>query len=386
MTQTLPPSAALDVATGTADGTSVESTYPMRRWVFEDSLGRFDIDLGDSHVQCGTLDSLRLPGNMELNYGVDRGTPALIELIADRYLGSADRVMVTHGAQEALYLLYSTLLRPGDGVIAFRPGWQQAWDVPLKRGCDVQVVDLAEDFSIDLEALALAAGPNLRLITVNSPSNPTGRRIRHRELTALVELAEQTNAYIVLDEEYVLDLASSPALRSDRFISVSSLSKMYGFPGLRVGWMYGPPEIVNACAEYKHLTSISNSVLCEALAVDVLSRWQEWARQYNRLTDEGLHLLTNWAQRHTGQLELVSPEGTPFAWLHLRTGESSLSFARRVLDQRVLVMPAETLGATRGVRIAFAREPDVLLEGLERISSVLSSPFATNQPRKRATS
>lgn len=350
---------------------SVEQGYPMRKWVFEESLGRFDIDLGDSHVQCGTLAQLHVPADLELNYGVDRGSADLIELVADRYLGSADRVIVTHGAQEALYLLYCTLLRPGDRVIAFRPGWQQAWDVPVKLGCDVQVLDLAEDFSIDLEALERAAGPNLRLITVNTPSNPTGRRIRHRELEALHALAERTDAYIVLDEEYVLDLAASPALRSDRFVSVSSLSKMYGFPGLRVGWMYGPREVVSACAEYKHLTSISNSVLCESLAVDVLQRWQEWARQYHRLTDEGLHVLTEWAAKHPGQLRLVPPEGTPFAWVHLTTGEDSLSFARRVLDTGVLIMPAETLGAERGVRLAFAREPHILAEGLRRISGVL---------------
>lgn len=352
---------------------AAEQGYPMRRWVFEDSLGRYDIDLGDSHVQCGTLSQLHVPDDLELNYGVDRGSPALIELVADRYLGSTDRVIVTHGAQEALYLLYCTLLRPGDGVIAFRPGWQQAWDVPVKLGCDVRVLDLAEDFSIDLDALETAAGPNLRLITLNTPSNPTGRRIRYREFEALSALAERTDAYIVVDEEYVLDLAASPALRGDRFVSVSSLSKMYGFPGLRVGWMYGPPEVVTACAEYKHLTSISNSVLSESLAVDVLQRWQEWARQYHRLTGEGLHILTEWAARYPEQLRLVPPEGTPFAWVHLTTGESSLSLARRVLDRGVLIMPAETLGSVRGVRLAFAREPEILHEGLRRIGHVLDA-------------
>ncbi|MFC5908682.1 aminotransferase class I/II-fold pyridoxal phosphate-dependent enzyme [Streptacidiphilus monticola] len=350
-----------------------DAGYPMRRWVFEDSLGRFDIDLGDSHVQCGSMSQLHVPVDLELNYGVDRGSPDLVELVADRYLGSADRVVVTHGAQEALFLLYSTLLRPGDRVVAFRPGWQQAWDVPRRMGCDVRVLDLTEDFSIDLEALEAAAGPELRLITLNTPSNPTGRRIRHREFEALCAVAERCDAYIVLDEEYVLDLAASPALRGDRFVSVSSLSKMYGFPGLRVGWMYGPPDVVSACAEFKHLTSISNSVLTESLAVDVLQRWQEWARQYHRLTDEGLHILTEWAARYPQALRLVPPEGTPFAWLHLTTGGSSLSFARQVLDTGVLIMPAETLGSVRGVRLAFAREPQILREGLSRIGRVLEA-------------
>ncbi|MGE5827050.1 MAG: pyridoxal phosphate-dependent aminotransferase [Micromonosporaceae bacterium] len=353
--------------------TALAAVYPMRRWVFEDALGRYDIDLGDSHVACGRIAKLTVPAELELNYGVDRGTPELATLVAGRY-GRDDpaHVLITHGAQEALYLLYCTLLRPGDRVLAFRPGWQQAWEAPARLGCRVELLDLADDFSLDLAAVAAAAGPDLRLITVNSPSNPTGRRVRPTELDALVALAERTGAYVVLDEEYRLDLSASPAVDSVRIVSVSSISKVYGFPGLRVGWMYGPPEIVSACAEYKHLTSISNSVLCEALAADVLRRRAELALEYHRLTEGGLRLLVDWAADHAGQVRLVPPEGTPFAWLHLTTGEPSLAFARRVLDARVLVMPAETLGGAQGIRLSFAREPDELAEGLRRVGESLS--------------
>jgi aspartate/methionine/tyrosine aminotransferase len=361
-------------------GAEASPGYPMRQWVFEDSLGRFDIDLGDSHVQCGDLGDLALPARLELNYGVDRGSPELARLIAGRYGGSADRVVVTHGAQEALYLLYCTLLRPGDRVVAFRPGWQQAWDAPDRLGCEQHVLDLADDFSIDLDALEAVTERGCALITLNTPSNPTGRRLRDGELDAILRLAERANAYVILDEEYVLDLSRSPATRDDRLVSVSSLSKVAGFPGLRVGWMYGPPAIVSACAQYKHLTSISNSVLCETLAVDILSRWDEYVRNYQTLTENGLRLLEEFTSRHPAELSLTPPEGTPFAWLALRTGESALAFARRVLDARVLVMPGETLGAAGGIRISFAREPALLAEGLARIEATLATPPAAQDP------
>jgi aspartate/methionine/tyrosine aminotransferase len=351
---------------------AVDRGYPMRRWVFEDAYGRYDIDLGDSHVACGTLAGLRLPADIELSYGVDRGTPELARLVAARYHDDPGRVLVTHGAQEALYLLYATLLRPGDQVIAFRPGWQQAWEAPRRLGGRVDVVDLTGDFAIDVAAVAAVAGPELRVITVNSPANPTGRRIRAEEFRALAELADRTGAYLLVDEEYVLDLSASPALHGGRVVSVSSISKMYGFPGLRIGWMYGPADVVSACAEYKHLTSIANSVLCESLAADVLSRWEDFDREYRRLTEGGLRLLREWVARSADRLRLVPPEGTPFAWLHLRNGESSLSFARRVLDAGVLVMPAETLGGSGGLRVTFARETDQLAEGLRRIGRTLS--------------
>lgn len=350
----------------------------MNQWVFEDSLGRYDIDLGDSHVQCGTLRTLSVPADLELSYGVDRGIPELAQLVAWRYGGPADHVVVTHGAQEALYLLYCTLLRPGDRVVAFSPGWQQALEVPRRLGCEQVTLGLASDFSIDLAELEAVAERGLRLITVNSPANPTGRRLRPDELDAIMALADQTGAYVVLDEEYVVDLSTSPATRHARLISVSSLSKIAGLPGLRVGWMYGQPAIVAACAQYKHLTSISNSVLCETLAAGVLARWDSYITTYNTLTGDGLDLLNDFTGRHPCEVQLVPPEGTPFAWLTLTTGESSLSFARRVLDQGVMVMPAETLGGVNGIRLSFAREPATLARGLGRIETVLAATPASH--------
>lgn len=357
---------------------AADSGYPMRRWVFEDAVGRYDIDLGDSHVQCGTLQQLRVPHDIELGYGCDRGGRRLRGLIADLYGGRPDSVAVTHGSQEALYLLYNVLLGPGDQVITFRPGWQPSWVVPSQLGCRVDVINLGPDFIIGIEAVAEAAGPGLKLIVVNTPGNPTGRVIGEPELRAMADLAASTGAYLVLDEEYSLDLSRSAAARGGRIVSVSSLSKVYGFPGLRTGWMYGPADLVAACVERKHLTSISNSVLCEALACDALARREFYLDQYSRLTGSGLGQLREWAARNAHAVRLVPPEGTPFGWLWLTTGEPSLSFCRRVLQTGVLVMPGETLGARGGFRLCFAREPDELAEGLRRIETVLATASATD--------
>jgi len=346
--------------------------YPMRRWVFEDSIGRYDIDLGDSHVQCGHAGQFTVPADLELNYGFDRGSAALRERVAARYGGDAEQVVITHGAQEALYLLYCTLLRPGDRVLAFRPGWQQATDAPRRLGADVQVVDLAEDFSLDLAAIERVAAGGLRLITLNTPGNPSGRRIRDTELAAVRAIAERCGAYLVVDEEYLIELTESAALSGPRTISVSSLSKIAGLPGLRVGWMYGPADLVSACAEYKHLTTISTSVLCETLAVEALSNWAHYRAEYDRLTAIGLEHLHAFVGRHADLMRLQPPEGTPFAWLQLAPGNSSLELSRAMLDAGVLLMPGETLGKPGGIRISFAREAPVITEGLARFDQVLS--------------
>jgi aspartate/methionine/tyrosine aminotransferase len=350
----------------------------MRRWVFEDALGRYDIDLGDSHVHCATFGQLQAPpGELVLDYGVDRGGAELRRLVAGLYGGAPDSVLVTHGAQEALFLLLSTLLSPGDTVVTVQPGWRQAVDLPGLLGCRVEVVPLGRDLAVDVDRIT-AVADHARVIVITSPSNPTGLRTGPAQLRALADLVEHTGGWLVLDEEYRLDLSGSLAVDAERVVSVSSLSKIFGMPGLRTGWMYGPRPVVDRCAERKHLTTISNSVLTEALACGIISRREAYAAEYERLCRHGLHLLAEWAERRAGAVRLVEPEGTPFAWMWLDTGESSLSFCRRVLETRVLLMPGDTVGASGGVRVTFARDAGVLAEGLRRVGTVLDTTDATD--------
>lgn len=345
--------------------------YPMQRWVFQGTPGRFDIDLSSSYVRTGRLSELTVPEGLVLSYGADRGIEELRTAIAGLYGGSADSVLVTHGAEEALFLLYCTLLAPGDQVITFRPGWQQSWDAPAMLGCQVDVLDLAPDFSIDPNQVTATATSALRMIIVNSPGNPTGRRMLAAELAGLAAVAERHDAYLVLDQEYELDLADCGVARSDRVVSVSGLSKVFGFAGLRIGWMYGTPEVVDRCADRKHLTTISNSVLCEVLACEVLSRRDSYVAEYDCRVQAGLEIARRWADRNAGRIRLMQPDRTPFAWVYLDTGEPSLSFCRRVLDERVLLMPAETLGGSGGFRLGLSPASEgQLTAGLARIDYV----------------
>ncbi|MFF7868654.1 aminotransferase class I/II-fold pyridoxal phosphate-dependent enzyme [Streptomyces qaidamensis] len=347
--------------------------YPMRRWVFEDARGRYDIDLGDSHVDCSTVGDLPWPADLVLDYGTDAGGDRLRSLVADGYGRGADHVGITHGAQEALYLLYNALLRPGDHVVVFTPGWQQARAVPEALGCEVSCVGLTADGRPDVAAATELVGPRTRAVVLNSPCNPSGRRLADDEAEPLLAALRRHGGYLLLDEEYVADLAADSLLgRLERSVSVSSLSKVYGFPGLRTGWMCGPPELVRAAMDLKHLTTISNSVLTERLAAEVMERREHYLARYRRLTSDGYRALRAWAAGHEGAVRVMEPEGTPFAWLSLDTGETSLSLCRRVLDRgRVLLMPAEVFDSEQGLRVTFAREESVLRAGLDRLGALL---------------
>jgi aspartate/methionine/tyrosine aminotransferase len=366
----------------------------MRRWVFDEARGKYDIDLGDSNVDCGTVRDLfsagRDPGDLlglELDYGTDRGTERLGGLIADRYGREPSEVGVAHGAQEALYLLYRTLLRPGDEVVTFMPGWPQAQDVPASIGCHVNLVLNDPSGGADIGRAMELLGPRTRMVVLNSPCNPTGRRVSAGQVAELAAWLRRYGTFLVLDEEYVADLRAESLLGVyERTVSVSSVSKIYGFPGLRTGWMCGPAETVSAAMRYKHNTTISNSVLSEELAARVLERHEEYALRYQSLAHDGLEILRNWIHRHQEIARLVEPEGTPFAWLELRIPCSSLALCRLALEQvGVLLMPAEVFDAEAGVRITFARRPSVLREGLDRLSGVLDKELSRAADLKHGT-
>jgi len=351
----------------------VRDGYPMHRWVFEDAYGRYDIDLGDSNVECGQVGDLAVPGELVLDYGNASGTEALRAAVAELYGRGVAEVGVTHGAQEALYLLYRTLLRPSDHVLVLSPGWRQAVAVPELIGCRVEVVEHLPTGHPHVGGAVGALRPDTRVIVINTPDNPTGKRIRPSDVDSLVAAARSVGAFLVLDEEYVVDLgADSLAGRYERAVSVSSVSKVYGLPGLRVGWLCGPADVVTNAMDYKHFTSIANSVLAERLATQVLDRRAEFHARYARLVTAGRPILEDWAAAHPDRLRLSQPEGTPFAWVDLRGAGSSLDFCRAVLDEaKVLLMPAEVFGREHGFRITFAREPSTLRAGLARVDESL---------------
>ena len=125
------------------------SNYKIQDWLFQEADGKFEIDLAESGIQYHHFHDLDLTENYHLNYSLDSGDNTLRKIIADKYGVDFSQVMVTNGSQEALYILYQTLLNPNDHVITFSPGWQQSWDVPVALGAKVDVIDLSKNKGLD---------------------------------------------------------------------------------------------------------------------------------------------------------------------------------------------------------------------------------------------
>ena len=213
--------------------------------------------------------------NIPLNYSEARGTHELRARIAATYDGlTPDDILITTGAIEANYLLFNALLAPGDEVVSVFPAYQQLYTVPEAIGCTVQTVTLREEdgYRYDVDELRRLVTDRTRMIVINTPHNPTGAALSAAECRAVYEIADSVGAYMLADEAYrwitVDGVPLPPPMRDlgPRAISVGTLSKPFGIPGLRLGWMAATAEIAARCWSYRDYTSLSPSGLSDYLA------------------------------------------------------------------------------------------------------------------------
>jgi aspartate/methionine/tyrosine aminotransferase len=362
----------------------------MQEWIFKESFGRYDLDLGDSNVDLADLRSL--PGlddiaSIPLGYGHEAGLPALRSAIAELYPHAAARnVLVSHGAQEAFSLLIRSLdPRPRGEALVMGSGWTQHSVFPAEAGMTVRTIDLSPDAEELLTKAAEAISWRTQVIVVASPDNPTGWTATVEFLAGLAEIADAYDALLIVDEEYVIDTSYSMACTADSVAIVSGLSKLHGLPGLRLGWCIASADAIARCTERKHLTTISNSVLCESIALAVLENNGVFIDRARELCGTGSRILREWAVDHPMVEVLGSTTELPFAWLYLGEETDSLALARRLLGDGILVVPGEVFGQPHHLRIAIGRPASSLARGLERLGHAITAEGCSSPSAEAAS-
>ena len=230
-------------------------------------------DLGPA-LQVEGLDDLLLC------YGDHLGDPSLREAVAAGGAGlSADDVLVMPGAAAALFATATSLLEPGDHAVIVRTNYATNLETPRAIGADLDIVDLAyaDAWRLDVARVASLVRPGVtKLISVTCPHNPTGTMLDLATLHDLVAVAERAGSVLLVDETY-RDLTHGAQLPmaatlSERAISVSSMSKAYGLPGLRVGWaVCRDPQLAETLLAAKEQMFICGATLDEAIAARVLA-------------------------------------------------------------------------------------------------------------------
>lgn len=274
-------------------------------------------NLAESSVTDLTFGELNIQLNeLKLEYIPHRGNVLLRQMLATEAGGLLpDQALLTNGACGALFIINTALLTPADHLIVVRPNYATNIEVPLTIGCSISYVDLqlSAGWRVNLQTIEAAITPATKLISITTPHNPTGMVMTQAELQALVALAERKNIYLLVDETYRDTCFTTPypvvASMSERVISVSSLSKAFGLPGLRIGWLITRnTELMEQFLAAKEMIYISNAALDEEVATQFYRQKEKFAAVINQKAMENFQLLCAWLQQEPA-LEYVLPQG-----------------------------------------------------------------------------
>jgi aspartate/methionine/tyrosine aminotransferase len=313
-----------------------------------------------------------------LDYGVNPGRTELRAAIAEMYPGkSAGDILITHGAIEANWLLMHALVSPGDRVVCAWPVYQQLWQIAAYLGAKVHKWD--SRFDPDFVNLRKLLEKPAKLLIINSPNNPTGAAFTEAQLRTLVELGEKAGAWILSDEvyrglAYGENVVAPPltALSPERAIVTMSLSKVFGLPGLRTGWIVAPAAVREACLCFRDYISISPPKISDLLAEVAIRRRDQVLERNRQLLNRNHRLLMEWAAAHRDFIRLETPQaGTTAFPKYLATMDSN-TFGRRLVEEcGVLIVPGSCFEVENHFRLGFGCATDILQAGLEKIAEFL---------------
>jgi len=313
--------------------------------------------------------------DLPLGYSEARGTVELRGALAATYDAvSADQVLVTTGAIEANYLLFNVLLDAGDHVIAPYPAYQQLYSVPRAIGCDVSLWQVGPDtgYRYDVDALARLITPKTRLIVVNTPHNPTGAMLSPDDARRVYDLAADAGAWVIGDEAYRWlsvpggDPFAPPVVgMGERGISVGTLSKPYGLPGLRIGWMAGPADVIERCWGMRDYMTLSPGKLNDALACLALRHHDRIVARNTDIIVANLAAAAAWIDARRDVLSWTPPRGGLLALLKYNLPVDSLALADTLAnDYSVMLAPGSAFGYEHHLRLGIGQRPDIFAAGL----------------------
>lgn len=302
-----------------------------------------------------------------LGYTESLGSPELRREIASLYQNiDPDQVLVHTGAEEAIHNFVISQLQAGDHVIVQTPCYQSLLELPRACGCEVSTWQLhptAAGWAVNLDDLKNLVSIRTRLIIINSPHNPTGHLFSPVEWQEIIQLAASQDILLFADEVYKYleyDQESLPWACDiyDYAVSLGVMSKSFGLPGLRIGWIATRNKsIYQAMASYKDYTTICNSAPSEYLAALAIRHRAAILEGNRSLITKNLQMLDRFFQRHEDQFTWLRPSAGPIAFPAFKKPTSATRYAEKLVEQTgILLLPGRCYDHDdRHFRIGFGR-------------------------------
>jgi aspartate/methionine/tyrosine aminotransferase len=317
-----------------------------------------------------------------LGYTEATGSLELRQAIAAVYAtATVDDVLVLSAAEEAIFATYHSLVGSGDHVIVETPCYESAIEVARSTGATVSEWRRlqADDWAHDLDGLEALIRPETRLLYINTPHNPTGTHMSRQILERVVQLAAEQGAWLICDEVY-RELEHDPRDRLPaaadlypRALSLGSLSKTYGLPGLRLGWLCSHDrDALARIRDFKHYTTICSSAPSELLAAIALRHRDVLVNRNRSIVERNLPLLDEFLARSGGVFSWTRPSASPIGFLRVHGFDDVDALCDRIrVEAGVLLLPGSVYDEPSHVRVGYGRAN--MPEALHRLSDWLTN-------------
>jgi len=344
-----------------------------------------EYDMSESGIRAVTLNELVELGfdlkgvmDMPLGYSQSNGTIELREELSKIYPGTTtDNIEVTNGTSEANYLLCLAILKEGDEVAFEVPNYMQLWGVARSLGARVNKFSLnfEKSWEPNWEEFEMAVNKKTRLVYISNPNNPTGAILSESAMKRILTRCEEVGAYLLSDEVYIgseLDRGRTKSFwgMSDRVIVTGGLSKAYGIPGIRIGWIVGPKKLVNECWTQHDYITIGPNKLSDIMtrtAVKQENRDKLYSRT-QRILKNNLPIMRDWLNSFDDFFMFHLPEAGAFCFPKYKSDIPSYEICKKILEnQSTLIVPGSHLGLEGFLRIWAGAKVEFMKEGMQRI-------------------
>jgi aspartate/methionine/tyrosine aminotransferase len=317
-------------------------------------------------------------------YTTHAGLPSLREKIAADYpylSGDADKVLVTAGSQEGLYLALLSIVDEGDEVLLPNPGFVAYPTIVQMAGGTSTFYRLpaADGFYFDIDDFRRALTPRTKAVVCISPSNPTGRALSKTHLAAIAEAMADHDAYLISDEiyrelYYSDDRPESASTLRERTIVISGLSKSMSMTGWRLGWMCGDVSVIRAALVlHGYVTTCASTVSQKAALVSWTDEAEAARSEFRKTFKTRRDHLLSLIESELG-LRAVMPDGAFYTMVDVSGYGTSMKVAEALLEERVITVPGAAFGseAEGFLRVSFCADLDALTDGVQRMKRVFS--------------
>ena len=289
--------------------------------------------------------------NLRFGYTETYGSMKLREAIASTYDNSSHNDIITFaGAEEGLYVAMKCILNISDHAIVITPNYQSAETLPNSI-CEVTgiALDPNNNWSLDITKIKDSIKSNTRLISINFPHNPTGKIILKDELNQIVSIARENGIYLFSDEIYRL-MERDKSKRLDQIsdiyekgLSLNGMSKSYGMPGIRIGWISTKDhKLLDKMEKLKHYLSICNSAPSEILTIIALNSRNQILDRTRKIINKNLEILNDFFLDYQDLFEWKEPDGGCIGYPKYKGEDSVGEFCERLIKEKsVLLLPSK---------------------------------------------